>query len=690
MVLTFPVFPPVNGQCGCGQASCSAKPGKHPAIRGWSQIAESVPGRDGFNTGVLTGAPSGIVVVDEDIPGAADGLGLPPTLTVSTHAGRTHRYYRHPGFYVKSKAYWPGVDVKGDGGFVLAPGSVHASGAVYTILSNPGIANLPEAILMLLQAQNSDQTSGVIPTAIGPDHPQWERRIRDAVGWVQDQEPSVSGSGGHGRLFAVACKLVRYWELPEETSLAILERFFNPRCSPPWSQAELLHKLWDGATSGDEIPGGCDLIYTLTVNPGIQVPIAKDAEWLFVPGDAVPKGVKNSNSDVVYQLRTDADWFGVLAWNELKSCVQCRKKPPLRLDAWSKGKWTGADTYRLRCLFELSGRKIDKEMARDAVREVASGNPFHPVREYLEALSPGQPGAIAAMGKALGLQTAIEMTLLRRFLIGAVERVYKPGCQMDGMLVLFGEQYAGKSTFVKVLFGEWTREGLPDVRDSVRAAMSLRGFWGIEVGELAAIASASNARAKDFITTWIDTYRAPYAEDDESHPRRCVFIATTNESQFLNDATGDRRYWILRCARRIDIATIRTLRDAAWSEALTAFQASETHHIQPDEELARSEVAAPFRESDVDPWSELIRDMLCGVDRVSTNQILARLEIPKERQTRIVTRRIGKIVRDLGGSSKKVHGLNWFYSGELENQDPSPDEQTRRIRIASVAKLNTS
>ena len=105
------------------------------------------------NIGIVTGQVSGLVVLDLDTPQSeawADAH-LPPTVTVQTGRG-THRYYRHPGGRVPNRAHAPvptdptvTVDVRGDGGYVVAPGSTHETGTVYTWRTDPlqDVASLP-------------------------------------------------------------------------------------------------------------------------------------------------------------------------------------------------------------------------------------------------------------------------------------------------------------------------------------------------------------------------------------------------------------------------------------------------------------------------------------------------------------------------------------------------------------------
>ncbi len=147
----FPLHGIVNGACTCGHACAS--PGKHPLVRRGLYDATTDPALVSAwwrawrraNVGVATGAESGIAVVDVDLPTALASLdelveaGIGRTLTALTGGGGIHFFYscadgelgnsagRLPGFEVDL----PGVDLRSNGGYVVAPPSVHRSGARY-------------------------------------------------------------------------------------------------------------------------------------------------------------------------------------------------------------------------------------------------------------------------------------------------------------------------------------------------------------------------------------------------------------------------------------------------------------------------------------------------------------------------------------------------------------------------------
>ena len=137
----FPVHTVKNGQCSCGKPECKSA-GKHPRTRNGLKDATTDEATirqwwkrwPDANVGIVTGRISGLVALDVDgEQGRASvrGFTLPATATVQTGKG-LHYYFAHPGFHVANAVgFLPGLDVRADGGYVVAPPSIHPSGARY-------------------------------------------------------------------------------------------------------------------------------------------------------------------------------------------------------------------------------------------------------------------------------------------------------------------------------------------------------------------------------------------------------------------------------------------------------------------------------------------------------------------------------------------------------------------------------
>jgi hypothetical protein len=151
----FPVHGIVEGRCGCGAGDC-ASPGKHPltrrgvkdASRETDIVAAWWTRWPGANVALATGGASGVIVIDVDPPQGehslerlvAAGYELPETVSVATGSGGFHLYFAAPAFGLGNSAgrlpgvalELAGIDLRADGGYVVAPPSVHVSGARYS------------------------------------------------------------------------------------------------------------------------------------------------------------------------------------------------------------------------------------------------------------------------------------------------------------------------------------------------------------------------------------------------------------------------------------------------------------------------------------------------------------------------------------------------------------------------------
>jgi putative DNA primase/helicase len=249
----------------------------------------------------------------------------------------------------------------------------------------------------------------------------------------------------------------------------------------------------------------------------------------------------------------------------------------------------------------------------------------------------------------------------RMWLVSAVARVMLPGCKADYLLVLEGKQGKRKSSALRALFGEWTLEGLPDLRDQPRAGAQIQGKWGVEIPELHAIKGQSVTLVKQWITTQVDSFRAAYAEFQKDYPRQCVFAATTNEDRYLVDATGGRRFWPVRCGE-IDLARLRADRDQLWAEAFQIFEGGRAVRWSADQHgawswwpayedsgLQTQLAAAQDARFDDDEWATRLEEWLRGRDSTTTAELLGvALNIEPGRWGRSEQTRVGAIVRRMG------------------------------------------
>lgn len=220
-----------------------------------------------INLGLVTGAVSNLVIVDADNEAAAawvDAHLLPTSWIVSTARG-LHFGFSHPGVPVRNRAHVRttagplSLDVRADGGFVVAPPSVHSTGVVYEQAGRwPAVAELPVFDPAWLQRDTTPRPAsspGVQPRSplLGP--PNAYMALRRARAWLSTRDPAIEGHGGDTCTFATACVLVRGFALSATDALVLLEGW-NAQCSPPWTRRELETKVQAALTYGVEPFGG--------------------------------------------------------------------------------------------------------------------------------------------------------------------------------------------------------------------------------------------------------------------------------------------------------------------------------------------------------------------------------------------------------------------------------------------------
>ena len=214
----------------------------------------------------------------------------------------------------------------------------------------------------------------------------------------------------------------------------------------------------------------------------------------------------------------------------------------------------------------------------DAVLQVAHTNEYHPVRSYLRSLRWDGEQRIKRVAVEIlkATDTRINQAIVRCFFLSAVARPIQPGCKVDTMMILVGEQGWLKSTFFSTLAGEWFCDSPIDIH-SKDAFLTLRGAWILEFGELSSLQRAKDHEAvKVFLASKKDTYRLPFGRLNTTVPRSGVIGGTTNKPQCLADETGARRHHPIQCGGELDIARLADWRDQLWAEAVALYDAAAT------------------------------------------------------------------------------------------------------------------
>jgi len=298
-----------------------------------------------------------------------------------------------------------------------------------------------------------------------------------------------------------------------------------------------------------------------------------------------------------------------IRYNELEDLVEMVNTP------WKKrgSALENADFIELKFwLEEKYGFTNCGKMIEDCCLHIANKNRYNPVIEMLESLPEwdGQKRAETLLIDAFGAENSdYTRAVTRKFLAAAVKRAYEPGCKFDCILALIGAQGLRKSTFLRDLsMGFFTDDiDLFDTR-SKTGAEKILGRWIVEFGEMVGMRKTDANAVKAFMSRQEDRYRPAYGRVTEQFKRRCVFAATGNqEDGFLQDLTGNRRWWVVKCEHKfiIDIDYKQV-----WAEVLACYQ-NEPLYLQGEEEKAAEVIQQAHIETD--DRIGLVRDFIEGL-----------------------------------------------------------------------------
>lgn len=241
---------------------------------------------------------------------------------------------------------------------------------------------------------------------------------------------------------------------------------------------------------------------------------------------------------------------------------------------------------------------------RDAVAAVASDSSYDPIREYLRRL-PAWDGVDRITPTVRQFSDDdIAPVYVKKTLIALCARGLAPPKKVDTILVFQGPQGYRKSTFFRVLGGDFFSDTALDLRDKDAKAAAAR-IWLHEWSEMVTARGADRDRLKSFASSEIDTFRPSYGEHMIESPRRTVFVGTLNEGDFLDDPTGSRRFWVVDVKRPIDIPELVKNCDQIWAQALAAYDAGEQWHLTPEEDEIRAVANAGHEREN--PWEHNIR-----------------------------------------------------------------------------------
>ncbi|MFZ5645797.1 MAG: VapE domain-containing protein [Bacillota bacterium] len=275
--------------------------------------------------------------------------------------------------------------------------------------------------------------------------------------------------------------------------------------------------------------------------------------------------------------------------------------------------WTDVDDAGLRHYIERTYGITGKERIFDATALCAHKHTINDVRDYLTGLEwDGIKRLDTLLIDYLGAKDSpYTRAVIRKSLTAAVARVMTPGCKYDYMPIFTGPQGLGKSTFLRLLGRRWYSDSLQTF-EGKEASEMLQGVWINELGELNGLSKSETNAVKQFLSRAEDIFRVPYGRRTSNYPRRCVFFGTTNDSEFLKDRTGNRRFWPVNVGVQPVTKNVFTqLEDEVnqiWAEVFCYWQLGEQLYLTGAAEEEAKVQQEIHRESD--PREGLIREFV--------------------------------------------------------------------------------
>lgn len=418
--------------------------------------------------------------------------------------------------------------------------------------------------------------------------------------------------------------------------------------------------------------------------------VAESGDKLILTKGGKPEAIAGN---VVVLFRNDPRIVGLLAFNELAQRAE-------RLGSWAvfdrgasdkAGPITDDDVTRVSMwLASEMGMKMDQRELMRGIEAAAMDARYDPLADRLHALGAAWDG-VARADSWLTTYARIDDTgcpdyvqaVGRCFLVGAVARALDPGCQMDTVLAIEGGGGAGKSSMFKVLADSVAAglfaDGVHDVSNPVALVEGTSSRWIVEIAELAGVRRAQDVEAlKAAITRREDSHRRPYALMPKDYPRRFVFVASTNRTEYLSDPTGAllRRFWPVRTVATesdpIDRAALSTIAAQLWGEAVRLYQSGTPWHLSEADGVAYDQwkVGRELRREDGAFHDELVPYLCEWVDsedrakgRSLSTIALAVGDMRTSEGDQAAKNRLADTLRSLGMESVKRGGVKrWHFT----------------------------
>lgn len=412
-----------------------------------------------------------------------------------------------------------------------------------------------------------------------------------------------------------------------------------------------------------------------------------DLDLLFVFNKGEKTFVQNVEN-VCRILRKHQDFTGRFRMDEFTNVAEIKVG-----DNWRQLKDTDAVDVQaqISILFPIFS-KVPKEMVYDAIIKVSIENKIDSAADYLRSLVWDKKSRLNSwLTTVYGAKNdEVTQSIGSNWLKGLVHRIIEPGCKFDHVLVLEGEQGMKKSMSLYILGNGWHVETTMST-DSKDFFMQFAGKAIIEFSEGETLSRTEVKKMKAIITIQSDKYRPPYSRVSIEFPRRCVFAMTTNQTEYLKDETGNRRWLPIRCLKNADVEWLKANRDQLFAEAYYRLVVlKEKTYEFPDEELKREQSLRRI----ANPWEAPIYEWYLTLDEnernegITTNDAYLRGVQGSETFKKQITTYESMVVGEILRSSLKLEKRRTMVEGEqLNRYYPTKQTPKQPNKMISLEEL---
>jgi predicted P-loop ATPase len=604
------------------------------------------------NWAMPTGPDNGYWALDLDRKDGKDGLkfiiekfGAVKGQTQRTMSGGLHKIFKccaeqgtlksRANVFGKTEGKDTGVDIRYNGGYILIDPS---EGYRMTTKFDLDVDLCPDNLFQLLK---DDEGPTALEKPVANRQKMGEERLTEVLMALPVDDPYLLSREGWQEIM----RAVHSESEGEEWGKELFTRW-SLQYEGNWQkdpEAEIARD-WnsyspDGNTSGGTLIYHCQRLECLPQAPSVIEPEdAVDFKRTKAAIMTTRQGAVKPNVHNCMEIlrctqvgkQDNLEFSDLFVFNEMTRDI-CWFKSPI----WDKKKKAGSaiEETDITMLRALISPKFLVDFADDTMKKsvaaYATQRKTHPVRNYLKGLKWDEQERLSTwLIDSCGLEdNAYTRAVGRAVLVSAVARVMSPGCKVDNVLVLEGDQGCRKSTLVEIIGRTYNFPGprkkkgwygSPELNikglstGDTDAVTNTYGCWVIEMAEMKAISNADELQVKDFLSTSEDRVTLKYDKFAMSSPRQYILVGTKNpygEGRYIKDHTGARRYWPVKVTKTeenpIDIDAVDDVMDQLYAEAYVAWSKGEKFHLTGEalrlaKEYQAARIVGNERKSEVD------------------------------------------------------------------------------------------